>query len=46
LVANTLEMTTGPQAGAYLLSEPGAEWVPRADLPARMARLVHDFRKD
>ncbi len=30
LVANTLEMVEGEQAGAYLLSDGGAEWVARA----------------
>lgn len=40
LVANTLEMVGGPQAGAYLLDDAGAQWVPRADLPERMVRLI------
>jgi phosphopantothenoylcysteine synthetase/decarboxylase len=42
LVANTLEMVDGDRAGAYLLSGAGEEWVPRAELAARMARLVRD----
>jgi phosphopantothenate---cysteine ligase (CTP) len=42
LVANTLEMVEGDRAGAYLLSDAGNEWVPRAELAARMARLVKD----
>jgi phosphopantothenate---cysteine ligase (CTP) len=40
VVANTLEMTTGPHAGAYLLGNGTEEWVPRASLPARMLMLV------
>ena len=43
LVANTLEMVDGSQAGAYLLSEQGSEWVPRDQLPARLTRLVREF---
>jgi phosphopantothenoylcysteine synthetase/decarboxylase len=40
LVANTLEMTTGPRAGAYLLGEGSPEWVPRATLAPRLRSLV------
>jgi phosphopantothenoylcysteine synthetase/decarboxylase len=40
LVANTLEMTQGPKAGAYVISEHGEEWVDRARLPQRMVELV------
>ncbi len=40
LVANTLDMVTGPGAGAYLLSEAGHEWVPRPELPRRMVELA------
>jgi hypothetical protein len=40
LVANTLDMVEGPGAGAFLMSDVGHEWVPRGELPARMARLV------
>lgn len=40
LVANTLEMVDGPEAGAYLLSDRGAEWVPRSALPSRLVALV------
>jgi phosphopantothenoylcysteine synthetase/decarboxylase len=40
LVANTLEMVSGSNPGAYLLSNAGHEWVSRAELPARMVRLV------
>jgi phosphopantothenoylcysteine synthetase/decarboxylase len=40
LVANTLEMVGGPEAGAYLLGAAGHEWVPRAELPRRMVKLV------
>ena len=40
LMANTLEMVEGPQAGAFLLGEGSQEWVPRNELPARLARLA------
>jgi phosphopantothenate-cysteine ligase len=40
LVANTLDMVRGEGAGAFLLSDAGHEWVPRAELPRRMARLA------
>jgi phosphopantothenate---cysteine ligase (CTP) len=40
LVANTLEMVQGDRAGAFLLSDAGEEWVPRAELAARMRRLI------
>lgn len=40
LVANTLDMVDGAQAGAFLLSNAGYEWVPRAELPARIAAIV------
>jgi phosphopantothenoylcysteine synthetase/decarboxylase len=40
LVANTLDMVTGPDAGAYLLCDARHEWVPRADLPGRMVALA------
>jgi phosphopantothenoylcysteine synthetase/decarboxylase len=40
LFANTLAMTAGPEAGAYLLSEAGEEWVPRAKLADRAAALI------
>ncbi len=46
LFANTLDMTTGPKAGAYLLSEKGSEWVPRAELANRAARLVSESNKN
>ena len=42
LVANTLDVVQGPDAGAYLLSDAGEEWVRRDDLPARLVRLVHE----
>jgi phosphopantothenoylcysteine synthetase/decarboxylase len=45
LVANTLDMVSGDAAGAYLLSEGAEEWVPRADLPERMANLVVQVAK-
>jgi phosphopantothenoylcysteine synthetase/decarboxylase len=40
MVANTLDMVEGPQAGAYLLSDHGSEWVPRGSLPQRLAQLA------
>jgi phosphopantothenate-cysteine ligase len=40
LVANTLDMVEGPGAGAYLLSDGGAEWVARDELAQRMLELV------
>ena len=43
LVANTLEMLDGPSAGAYLLSDSGAAFVPRAELPQRLARLIKEL---
>lgn len=42
LVANTLDMVDGPEAGAYLLSDQTEEWVSRADLPRRLQQLVAD----
>src|SRR5688500_7881360 len=44
LVANTLDMVEGPQAGAFLLSAAGHEWVPRAALAKRMVKLVQALR--
>ena len=40
IVANTLDMVEGPNAGAYLLGSFGHEWVPREDLSARLVKLV------
>lgn len=40
LVANTLDMTTGESAGAYLIGETTCEWIARRDLPDRLAALV------
>ncbi|MGE5608825.1 MAG: phosphopantothenoylcysteine decarboxylase [Bacillota bacterium] len=40
LVANTLDMVNGTEAGAYLLREGGQEWVARARLARRMVELV------
>jgi hypothetical protein len=45
LVANTLAMVNGNDAGAYLLSRHGAEWVPRASLAGRMVKLVAEHRR-
>ena len=44
VVANTLDMVTGDNAGAYLLGEGLEEWVPRPELPGRLARLARGFR--
>jgi len=46
LVANTLEMIDGPNAGAYLLWAGGDGWVPRGDLPGRMVRIVKERKVD
>jgi phosphopantothenoylcysteine synthetase/decarboxylase len=40
LVANTLDMVTGPSAGAYLMSDRAPEFIPRDQLPARMVTLL------
>jgi phosphopantothenoylcysteine synthetase/decarboxylase len=40
LVANTLDMVAGDNAGAYLLCDAGEEWVPRAELASRLRRLL------
>jgi phosphopantothenoylcysteine synthetase/decarboxylase len=40
IVANTLEMVDGPEAGAWVLGEGVRERVTRSELPARLARLV------
>jgi phosphopantothenate---cysteine ligase (CTP) len=45
LVANTLDMVQGTDAGALLLSDAGEEWVPRPSLPSRMAQLVRDHQR-
>jgi phosphopantothenate---cysteine ligase (CTP) len=45
LIANTLEMVEGKDAGAFLLGDGGAEWIRRAELAARMAKLVRDALK-
>jgi phosphopantothenate---cysteine ligase (CTP) len=42
LVANTLDMVEGPDAGAFLLGDAGEEWVRRDELPARLARVVRE----
>jgi hypothetical protein len=41
LVANTLEMTTGPDAGAFLIGDGTCDWVQREDLPRRLTWLAH-----
>lgn len=43
LVANTLEMVSGPRAGCFVLGEGKSEWVSREELPARMASLARAF---
>ena len=40
LIANTLNMVEGDRAGAYLISDTGEEFIPRADLAKRCAALV------
>lgn len=40
LVANTLAMVDGPDAGAYLLSKTGHEWVPRAELARKLTEIL------
>src|SRR5688500_15502333 len=40
LVANTLEMVNGANAGAYLISAGGEEFIARGDLPGRLALLA------
>jgi phosphopantothenoylcysteine synthetase/decarboxylase len=40
LVANTLDMVDGSAAGAYLLSNAGAEWIQRGELAASLAMLA------
>lgn len=43
LVANTLDMVDGNNAGAYLLSDSGHEWIPRVQLADRLALLALSF---
>jgi phosphopantothenoylcysteine synthetase/decarboxylase len=45
LVANTLDMVEGPDAGAYLISDDGEEFVARAALAGRLAELVRKHLK-
>lgn len=40
LVANSLDMVEGPEAGAFLLSDEGHEFVPRPQLAARLRSEV------
>jgi hypothetical protein len=40
LVANTLDMVHGAEAGAYLLSDQPPEWIPRGKLAERLVSLV------
>lgn len=46
LVANTLDMVQGSEAGAFLLSDRGEEWVPRTQLPTRLARLIREHPQE
>jgi phosphopantothenoylcysteine synthetase/decarboxylase len=46
IVANALDMVTGDNAGAFLLGEGVQEWVPRPQLPERLARLVMGLPAD
>src|SRR5258705_13253342 len=39
LVANTLDMVEGPDAGAFLIGPAGHEWVPRGGLPDRLGPI-------
>ena len=43
LVANTLDMVEGDKSGAFLLGEGAPEWVPRAELAERLARLADEW---
>lgn len=40
LVANTLEMISGVEAGAYLIGQGSSEWIKRDELASRLARLI------
>jgi phosphopantothenoylcysteine synthetase/decarboxylase len=40
LIANTLEMVQGANPGAYLLSDAGEEWIPRAELASRLVQAT------
>jgi phosphopantothenoylcysteine synthetase/decarboxylase len=42
IIANSLDMVTGDNAGAFLLGDGVQEWVPRTELPGRLARLATD----
>ncbi|HQY89790.1 MAG TPA: phosphopantothenoylcysteine decarboxylase [Tepidisphaeraceae bacterium] len=42
LVANTLEMISGVEPGAYLIGDGMVEWMQRDELASRLARLVND----
>ena len=42
LVANTLDMVEGPDAGEFLIGPAGHEWVPRGGLPDRLVRIVEE----
>ncbi|MCC6239636.1 MAG: hypothetical protein IT448_05000 [Phycisphaerales bacterium] len=40
LVANTLDMVSGPEAGAYLVSAEGEQWIARDELAVRMLEIA------
>jgi phosphopantothenoylcysteine synthetase/decarboxylase len=40
IVANTLDMVSGPTAGAWLLGDSVSQRIPRAELAARLAQLI------
>lgn len=42
IVANTLDIVTGPSAGAWLLGDSVSQRVPRAELASRLAQLVQE----
>jgi phosphopantothenate---cysteine ligase (CTP) len=45
LVANTLNMVDEFRGGAYLISDTGAELIPRTELAGRMRDLLRDYLK-
>ncbi len=44
LVANTLDMVEGPQAGAFILNAAGNEWCPRGALAGRLTEVARAWR--
>jgi len=45
ILANTLDMVAGENAGAFLIGEGIEEWVSRPELPTRLAGLVREMGK-